>query len=70
MNPWDALSSNFDTHKKASDIDPGAADNILIAWPALFEGIEKFNLLAPVLPLLIMGVVLVHFPEALYRRGI
>lgn len=40
MNPWDALSEYFDTHKGDSEINPGAADNILIAWPSLFWGIQ------------------------------
>lgn len=41
MNPWDSLSDSFNTHKVEADIDPGAADNIFIAWPALFEEISK-----------------------------
>lgn len=41
MNQWDSLSSYFDTNKNASEIDPGAADNILIAWPSLLKGIRQ-----------------------------
>ena len=41
MNPWDTLSQYFDTHKHADEVDPGAADNVLIAWPSLFRGIES-----------------------------
>jgi len=41
MNPWNLLSGFFDTHKSPGDIDPSAADNILIAWPVIFEGVKK-----------------------------
>lgn len=40
MNPWDKLSGYFDTHKDATEINPGAADNILIAWPSVIRGIK------------------------------
>ena len=36
-NPWDALSDYFDTTKAEDEIPPGAADNILIAWPVIFH---------------------------------
>lgn len=39
-NPWDHLSERFDTHKDTADIYPSVADNILLAWPSLFRGIE------------------------------
>lgn len=40
MNQWDKLSQYFDTHKHDDEINPGAADNILIAWPSVLRGIE------------------------------
>ena len=40
-NPWDSLSDCFDTRKPGPEIPAGAANNILIAWPALMRGIEK-----------------------------
>ncbi len=40
MNPWDNLSGYFNTHKDATEINPGAADNILIAWPSVIKGIK------------------------------
>ena len=40
MSQWDKLSGRFDTHKNQLEIDPSAADNILIAWPSLLRGIE------------------------------
>lgn len=40
MNQWDKLSGYFNTHSHHSTIDPGAADNILIAWPSLLKGIQ------------------------------
>lgn len=36
-HPWDALSDYFDTSKAADEIPAGAADNILIAWPVIFQ---------------------------------
>ena len=36
-NPWDALSDYFDTTKAEDEIPAGAADNILIAWPLIFQ---------------------------------
>jgi SAM-dependent methyltransferase len=41
MSQWDLLSSRFDTHKDPLEIDPSAADNILIAWPSLLQGIAR-----------------------------
>ncbi len=42
VNPWDTVSSSFNTHHQdPSQISPGAADNILIAWPALLEGVAR-----------------------------
>lgn len=40
-NPWDKLSSKFDTYKNDIEIDPGAADNILIVWPPVIDFIIK-----------------------------
>lgn len=40
-NPWDILSSNFNTHLKESEIDPAAADNIVISWPPIFKCIRQ-----------------------------
>lgn len=40
-HPWDTLSDFFDTTKIADDIPAGAADNILIAWPAIFAFLER-----------------------------
>jgi len=36
-NPWDVLSDSFDTTKVEDEIPAGAADNILIAWPVIFQ---------------------------------
>ena len=40
-NKWDKLSSKFNVHKNRDEIDPGAADNILIAWPPIIDLITK-----------------------------
>lgn len=44
-NVWDRLSSTFDTHQK--EIDSGAADNILIAWPSLLRGVVNTQRVSP-----------------------
>jgi len=41
-NNWDKLSSKFDVHKSELGIDPGAADNILIAWPPIIDLIIQY----------------------------
>ncbi len=41
-NPWDILGkSNFNVHIRKGEIDPSAADNILIAWPPILEILNK-----------------------------
>ena len=37
---WDKLANKFNTHKD-DEIDPGAADNIVIAWPVILSEINK-----------------------------
>ena len=42
IDPWDIVGKgNFNTKKKLSEIDPVAADNILVAWPSLLAQINK-----------------------------
>lgn len=38
-NPWDLLSRNFNTHLAEDEIDPAAADNIVISWPPILQNI-------------------------------
>lgn len=66
-NPWDSLSDSFNTHK--DDIDPGAADNILIAWPALFEGISRTQPSGNGLNAFDLGCGTGSFAAALHQRG-
>ena len=41
-NPWDILGkNNFNVHVKKGEIDPSAADNILIAWPPILSQLNK-----------------------------
>jgi ubiquinone/menaquinone biosynthesis C-methylase UbiE len=40
-NPWDLLSSPFDTKK--DEIDSLVADNILIAWPEMLSFIKEYG---------------------------
>lgn len=40
-NIWNKLSSKFDLHKNDDEIDPGAADNVLIAWPPIIDFITQ-----------------------------
>ncbi|HWY78959.1 MAG TPA: class I SAM-dependent methyltransferase [Candidatus Sulfotelmatobacter sp.] len=41
-DPWDVLSTTFDTTKNESDIPSHVADNILIAWPLILDFIKKY----------------------------
>lgn len=41
MNHWDRLSEYFNTHRDAPELSSGAADNVLLAWPALLKGIRR-----------------------------
>lgn len=42
QNVWDILGkSSFNTHINEDEIDPRAADNILIAWPPILELIQS-----------------------------
>ena len=69
MNPWDELSHSFNTHKDASEIDVGAADNIFIAWPALFDGITRVQPKGHGLTALDFGCGSGSFAAALQSRG-
>src|SRR5260221_7536010 len=40
-NPWNQLSTYFDTHKDEDEIPAGAADNIFIAWPSILKIIKE-----------------------------
>ncbi len=41
-NPWNVLATkNFNTQIKQGEIDPESADNILIAWPPIVDGITQ-----------------------------
>jgi hypothetical protein len=42
-NPWDTLSSLFNTTKDETDISPRVADNMLIAWPEILDFIKKYK---------------------------
>lgn len=39
-NDWDKLALKFNAHREAEEIDPGAADNMLIAWPVILDVIS------------------------------
>lgn len=41
LNPWDDLSEKFNGHKNITEIDPDAADNILLAWPPIIDLINN-----------------------------
>lgn len=40
-NPWDKLTNTFASDQDGEDIPADAADNILIAWPSLFECLQQ-----------------------------
>ena len=41
MNQWDTLCDFFDVRVKNGEIQGGAMDNILIAWPPIIKFINK-----------------------------
>ncbi len=55
MNSWNNISDIFDTHGCSSEIDPSAADNILIAWPSILQGITLAQTPSPALKALDYG---------------
>ncbi len=69
LNPWDTLSQEFNTHTRASEISPLAADNILIAWPALLQGIHEAQPTGNGLSAMDYGCGAGSFCAALQDRG-
>ena len=69
MNQWDKLSQYFDTHKDATEINPGAADNILIAWPSVLRGVEMVQKSGSSLSALDYGCGGGSFAAELHKRG-
>lgn len=69
MNQWDKLSQYFDTHKDAAEINPGAADNILVAWPSVLRGVEIAQKGGTGLSALDYGCGGGSFAAALQKRG-
>ncbi len=69
MNQWDALSQYFDTHKHTAEINPGAADNILIAWPSVLSGIAQVQQDSAIFTALDYGCGGGSFAAELQRRG-
>lgn len=69
LNPWDTLSQKFNTHTRVSEISPFAADNILIAWPALLRGIHEAQATGHGLSAMDFGCGAGSFCAALQDRG-
>jgi 2-polyprenyl-3-methyl-5-hydroxy-6-metoxy-1,4-benzoquinol methylase len=42
IEKWNHLSALFDTHCNEDEIDPLAADNVIIAWPVLVNQVESY----------------------------
>lgn len=42
MNQWDVLSEFFDVRVKNDEVQGGAMDNILVAWPPIVRCIKKY----------------------------
>jgi SAM-dependent methyltransferase len=68
-NPWDALSDFFDTSKVADEIPAGAADNILIAWPVIFQFLDVLAPAAAGRRAVDFGCGTGSFAHALHARG-
>jgi SAM-dependent methyltransferase len=68
-HPWDALSDYFDTTGNEEEIPAGAADNILIAWPAIFRCIDAAEPALSGHRALDFGCGTGSFAHALHARG-
>ena len=68
-NPWDALSDFFDTSKVADEIPAGAADNILIAWPVIFQFLDAVAPAAAGRRAVDFGCGTGSFAHALHQHG-
>ena len=68
-NPWDIVSSYFNTTKEDTDIPSGAADNILIAWPVILDFIKKYEPEGKNLQLLEYGCGSGSFAHNLNEQG-
>jgi SAM-dependent methyltransferase len=68
-NPWDALSDFFDTTKLTDEIPAGAADNILIAWPAIFGFLDAVAPEPTRARAVDLGCGAGSFAHALHERG-
>lgn len=68
-NPWDLLSTYFDTTQNEEDIPSGAADNILIAWPVILNFIEQYFPLKKDVRALDYGCGAGSFANKLHRLG-
>jgi 2-polyprenyl-3-methyl-5-hydroxy-6-metoxy-1,4-benzoquinol methylase len=66
---WDALSDYFGTTGNQEEIPAGAADNILIAWPAIFWCIDAAQPGLPGRRALDFGCGTGSFAHALHARG-
>lgn len=64
---WNTIAPIFDT-KAGEQIDPRAADNIMIAWPCMVEMMER-QAAHPRLRVLDFGCGTGSFSEKLHRRG-
>jgi SAM-dependent methyltransferase len=68
-HPWDALSDYFDTTGNEEEIPAGAADNILIAWPAIFRCLDAAEPPLSGGRALDFGCGTGSFAHALHERG-
>jgi len=42
MNQWDILSEFFDVRVKNDEVQGGAMDNILVAWPPIVRCVKRY----------------------------
>lgn len=68
-NPWDALSEQFNANKHPDQIDPGTADNILMAWPTMIEQVGSYFKNSKDIAVLDYGCGAGAFCKKLYSLG-
>jgi 2-polyprenyl-3-methyl-5-hydroxy-6-metoxy-1,4-benzoquinol methylase len=68
-NPWDLLSTFFDTTRDDTEIPSRVADNMLIAWPVILKFIKRHSTKRKDLRILDYGCGSGSFANKLYQQG-
>jgi 2-polyprenyl-3-methyl-5-hydroxy-6-metoxy-1,4-benzoquinol methylase len=69
MNQWDTISDFFDVRVENDEVQGGAMDNILIAWPPIVKYIKKYFPKRKGLEAIDFGCGVGEFCHKLYKLG-